>query len=236
MRTKLRIARLASVLSLLPALAASCHKAATDAGAQPCPCTHGASDAATDGAAPCHHASAPAMPAMQPVPGRSVYQLTSTWQKENGETVALSVYRGQPTVVLMFYGTCQAVCPLLIGDMKRIEDALNPDFRARTRFLLVTFDPEHDTTERLHALAQERGLDPARWSLLRGTADDVRDLATVLGVQYRPTVGGQFSHSNVITLLDRDGVVAFQLEGVRQPVESMVLHIADAAGPTAVAH
>ncbi len=223
-----RLARIVTLIALLAPLATACHKAVSDAGAQPCPCTHGASDGGSD-AMPCHHPGAPAMPAMQPVPGRSVYQLTSTWQKENGDTVALSLYRGQPTVVLMFYGTCQAVCPLLIGDMKRIEDALSPDFRARTRFLLVTFDPDNDTTERLQTLARERGLDLARWSLLRGSADDVRDLATVLGVQYRATANGQFSHSNVITLLDRDGVVAFQLEGVRQPVESMVLHITDSA-------
>jgi protein SCO1/2 len=154
-----------------------------------------------------------------------VYQLDSSWQTQDGNTVSLNVGRGHPTVVLMFYGTCRAVCPLLIGDMLRVETALPPDVRAQTRFVLVTFDPDTDTQQNLRALAQERGLDLTRWSLLRGHADDIRALATVLGVQYRQLESGGFSHSNVLTLLDPDGVVAYQLEGVRQPVDTMVQHI-----------
>jgi protein SCO1/2 len=177
------------------------------------------------GAAHGEHGEHRALPAGDRAAGQSVYQLDSRWQNQRGEDVPLGLYRGHPTVVLMFYGTCRAVCPLLIGDMKRIEDALPTAVRAQTRFLLVTFDPDTDTPARLLDLARERALDPARWTLLHGSADAVRELATVLGVQYRAVGDGQYAHSNLITLLDGEGVVAYQLEGVRQPVDAMVQHI-----------
>ena len=42
--------------------------------------------------------------------------------------------------------------------------------------MLVTFDPATDTPERLRALAAERHIDTARWTLLRGSDDDVRTM------------------------------------------------------------
>ena len=98
--------------------------------------------------------------------------------------------------------------------------ALAPAARARTRFVLVTFDPGTDTPERLRALAAERGMDLSRWSLVRGADGDVRALATVLGVQYSRVGPRDFTHSNVITVVDPQGVVARQVEGLRQPVDA----------------
>jgi protein SCO1/2 len=223
------------VLGLSLMLSAACHKAPPNATPAPCPCSaHGMhSDGAMGDGAPCHEHGAEPLPVLQPLPGSSVYQLTSSWENQNGETVSLARFRGQPTVVLMFYGTCQAVCPILIGDMKRIDEALAPDIRAHTQFLLVTFDPDTDTPARLLALAHERGLDTSRWSLLHGRADDVRDLAMALGFQYRPMGNGQFSHSNLITLLDANGIVAYQLEGVRMPIDEMVRRVSGAVSPPA---
>lgn len=207
------------VLAIASALVATSCRApahrAPSAPHAPCACEH------PDGG---RAATAPD-PAAPTVPGRSVYQLASTWETESGATVPLAVDRGHPTLVLMFYGTCRAVCPLLIGDLLRVEAQLPADVRPRARFLLVTFDPDTDTVPRLRALARERGLDLARWSLLRGRSDDVRDLAMALGMQYRPMGNGQYSHSNLLTLLDADGVVSFQLEGVAQPVDELVARV-----------
>ena len=227
-------------LTLGLALVASCHKPTQEAHpahpAHPAPCAcerdGGHPPGGADGATGDLHAHGmAALPAQPPMPGRSVYQLGSSWVDQGGATRPLSVYQGHPTVVLMFYGTCQAVCPLLIGDLLRVEAQLAPEVRAQTRFLLVTFDPVTDTPARLLALAHERGMDLSRWSLLHGHDDDVRDLAMALGVQYRAMGNGQFSHSNLISLLDPAGVVAFQVEGIRQPVEPMVARISALAPP-----
>lgn len=177
-------------------------------------------------AAPCHcHDAAATALAPRPMPDTSVYQFEAPWSDQSGRPFRLASLAGGPAVVLMFYGTCQSVCPVLIGDVLRIEAALTPAARARTRFVLVTFDPSTDTAERLRALAAERHMDTARWSLLRGSDDDVRTFATVLGVQYSRVSPTEFTHSNVITLLDPQGAVAFQLEGIQRPVDEAARRI-----------
>lgn len=169
----------------------------------------------------CHDAAA----ATAPLPDTSVYTLDVPWTDQDGRAFRLASLAGSPTVVLMFYGTCQSACPILLRDAQRVEAALTPSARARTRFVLVTFDPSTDTPERLRALAAERRMDLSRWSLLRGADGDVRTFATVLGVQYSRLGPREFTHSNVLTLLDAQGVAAAQLEGLAQPVDDFARRI-----------
>jgi len=57
----------------------------------------------------------------------------------------------------------------------------------------------------------------------RGAGEDqVRDLAAVLGVQYRRLPDGNFSHTSSIVLLDRAGAIDTRLDDTAQPVESLV--------------
>ena len=176
---------------------------------------------------PCHH-HAP-VPAAAPLPGASVYQLDAQWTNQDGAAFRLASLRGNPVLVLMFFGSCRTACPVLLGDIARVDAALPAEARARTRVVLVTFDPENDTPARLRALANERRMDTTRWTLLSGRPQDIRALATVLGVQYTRTGNGMFDHSNVITLLDRDGVVRTRLEGLAAPNAPLVQATVEAA-------
>jgi len=186
------------------------------------PSTAAAPDAAPACAHHANHAGHAAPPAATaPLPDTSVFHLDSAWTTQTEAPFRFASLRGSPTVVLMFYGSCQAVCPILLGDVLRVEAALSPAARARTRFVLITLDPTVDTAPRLRALAAERGMDPSRWTLLRGQDADIRTVATVLGVQYSRLDTGEFTHSNTITLLSPEGLVVERIEGLRQPVEPM---------------
>ncbi len=160
------------------------------------------------------HAHAASLPADAPLPGASLLHLGDVWTDHRGDAVRLADHRGHPTVVVLFYGTCISACPVLLRDAELIEAALPDDVRVDTHFLMVTFDPERDTPDRLAEYAAEKGLDRERWSFL--TADDraVRRLAAALGVRYRPDGQGGFAHTNLITVLDGDGVPIARLEGL----------------------
>ena len=160
------------------------------------------------------HAHAAELPADAPLPGASLHHLEDVWTDHRGDGVRLADHRGHPTVVVLFYGTCISACPVLLRDAELIEAGLPDDLRATTHFLMVTFDPERDTPERLAGYAADKGLDRERWSFL--TADDraVRRLAAALGVRYRPDGQGGFAHTNLITVLDGDGVPVARLEGL----------------------
>ena len=149
-------------------------------------------------------------PTAAPVPaltGKSIYQLDSTWTTDTGQPFKLATLRGRPQIVAMIFTWCSNACPITVSDMKRIDAALPEALRAQVGFTLVSFDPARDTTAALHAYRLRRTLDPARWTLLRGEPPDVAELAARLGMKYRDGARGQFSHSNLITVLDSGGEI-----------------------------
>ena len=93
----------------------------------------------------------------------------------------------------------------LAARTRAIEDQLSPTARAELRFLFISFDPERDTPERLRHAAVEQGLDLGRWTLARPAAPDVRLLSALLGVKFNRLANGDYNHSSVLVLVDRDG-------------------------------
>jgi nitrite reductase (NO-forming) len=69
----------------------------------------------------------------------------------------------------------------------------------------------------------------AGWVLLHGDAGDVRELAMLLGVRYKEDARGQFAHSNLITVLNAGGEIAFQREGLNADVSETALALTVAA-------
>jgi protein SCO1/2 len=154
----------------------------------------------------------------EPSPARCLS--TSSRASDGRErVVTLASLRGSPVLLLLFFGTCDYACPLLVHDLKRVEGLLTPAAREQVRFALVTFDPERDSPERLAVYAREKELAAPRWVLLHGGQDQVRELAATVGVRYRPTGTGQFSHTMRITLLDREGSAVEHWDGLQRPVE-----------------
>jgi protein SCO1/2 len=91
--------------------------------------------------------------------------------------------------------------------------------------VLVTIDPLVDTPERLLAYAKKNELDLSRWALLNGPPDQVRVLANVIGFKYRPTGTGQYSHTIRITVLDPQGAVVDQADGLERPLEPLAARV-----------
>ena len=155
--------------------------------------------------------AAPAYDFSAPLPAASLYQVDAPWTTDDGTTTTLADLRGTPAVIVVGYTSCGYACPLLVQDMKNIAARL-PD-GAPVRYVLVSMDPERDTPAKLRAFRDAHDLD-ADWTLLTGSAEDVRTLAALLGVRYRPDEDGAIAHSNVVTVLDADGVVVARQAGL----------------------
>ncbi|HEY2406608.1 MAG TPA: SCO family protein [Polyangiaceae bacterium] len=141
---------------------------------------------------------------------------------QDGQSFALDSYRGHPVLVSMFYASCPYACPTLISQIQRVDRALSARARGDLRVLLVSFDPERDTPEKLKQLCLERHVDETRWRLARASADDVRQLAAVLGVKYKRLDDGGYNHSSVITVLDQQGFVRARSDGLAQQVDPQI--------------
>jgi protein SCO1 len=160
---------------------------------------------------------------------KSLYLLDSKWTSDVGRTIPLSVLRGRPQVVAMFFSQCEYACPILVNDMKELEAKLSPELRAKAEFLLVSFDTKRDTSEALAAYRKKLNLSSRNWTLLRAGEDDVRELAALLGINYAQDARGQFAHSNVITVLNAEGEITFQQLGLNAAPDALINAVTAAA-------
>ncbi len=152
----------------------------------------------------------------------SIYLIGGDYESHDGKKVSLEILRGKPVLISMFYGTCPHACPMLITDLKRVEQALPEALREKVQVVLVTFDPARDTPASMKALLEAHRVDTGRWTMMRTAPEKVQELAAVLGIKYRFAAGGAINHSTVITLLDAEGRIVERLEGLRQPEGPLV--------------
>lgn len=142
------------------------------------------------------------------VPRDSIYQLHAQLTTQKAAITGLDLYRGHPTLISMFYGSCPAACPMLITAVQVYEAHLDEASRARLRVLLVSFDSARDTAAELDRLAKLHRADPTRWTFTSASERDARRIAALLGITYRRLPDGDFDHSLLITLLDSEGRIA----------------------------
>jgi protein SCO1/2 len=161
----------------------------------------------------------------KPLTDKSLYQLDSTWTNDDGKTIQLNSLRGRPQIVVMFFASCQLTCPLTVVQLKQLEAALPPETRAQIGFTLVSFDSVRDTPASLKNYRAQHGLSPDTWTLLSGSPDGVLDLAAVLGVKFKQDPQGQFSHSNLVTLLNAEGEIVQQYAGLNPDNRQIVAEV-----------
>ncbi len=143
-----------------------------------------------------------------PIPGDSLYQLPITLTDHHGKPFKLSDMRGKAVIISMFYHSCEFVCPMLIETMHITEQSLTTQEKTNLSLLLLTFDPERDSVAILSKIVSEHQLDPARWTLARTDDASVRQLAAALNIQYRHMDNGEFNHTSVLILLDKNGRIS----------------------------
>ena len=168
--------------------------------------------------------------------GQSIYNLKTIWTNQEGRPQSLEQLRGHNVILLMAYTSCEHACPLLIEDAKLIEQKLGQLGFRNFSFVLCSFDSVRDTPVQLKAFALKRHLDPSRWTLLNGNTKAVRELAAVLGVKYSKDSYGDFDHSNIIHLINSEGVVVHQQIGLNQKSDELLTSVKKLEESQAVSH
>lgn len=159
----------------------------------------------------------------------SIYNLPETWTTQNGNDIELKSLRGKVLVMVMIYTSCKAACPRLVADMRNIEKKIPAELKEKVQFILVSIDPEVDTPERLKAFAKENQMDNEQWLFLRSNDEQTREFSAVLAVNYKKISPIDFSHSNIISVFNTEGELAFQQEGLEVNNEKTVSKIKEEA-------
>jgi protein SCO1/2 len=114
----------------------------------------------------------------QPVPDLALID-------QHGRQISLASLRGKVVVIYPFLTACHEVCPMTTGAFIQMSDAIRRAGVAdRVALLEVSVDPGRDTPQRLAAYAD---LVSADWTMLTGSADQLRRFWAFFGVYFSQT-------------------------------------------------
>ena len=148
------------------------------------------------------------------LPALSIYHLPATWTNLEGQQLQLEELKGSVLVMVMIYTQCKAACPRLVADMRNLESKIAEEDLDKLKFVLVSIDPEYDTPDRMKAFAKENRMEEDHWLFLRGDEETTMEFAAVLAVNYKRISPIDFTHSNIISVFDEEGVLVHQREGL----------------------
>lgn len=127
----------------------------------------------------------------------------------SGDEMSLSDTNGKVRLVYFYFSHCIDVCAPTTHILSRVQEQLKDEgvFGTETAMYSITFDPERDTQERLIEFSGMFDADPAGWHFVRGDVEYTRELAEKYGVMIIEQEDGQFGHSNIIFLVDQEGML-----------------------------
>ena len=126
-----------------------------------------------------------------------------------GETIRRDDLRDHIHVASFIFTSCNAICPTLISQLLRVQDAV----ANRDDVLLVSYSvtPQHDSAAVLKEFGSDRGINPDRWKLVTGDAETVYRLACDSYFADDGRLDGNqtstelFLHTEKVLLVDENG-------------------------------
>ncbi len=142
-----------------------------------------------------------------------------SFQDRGGKFLSKKDLGGKVWVADFIFTSCAGTCPILSGNMKRLQE----DWKGNANLNLVSFtvDPERDTVQALGKYASALQADPDRWFFLTGTKKDLYPVIRngfLLTAQEDPLGGKgfEFIHSTRMVLVDAKGMVRGFYDGQQE--------------------
>lgn len=149
-----------------------------------------------------------------PAPGDQVPDFKL--RNQDGRPIRLTQFKGKALLVTFIYTRCPRpdFCPRVTRNFAEVNRELagTPAIYAKTHLLCVSFDPEHDTPERLRAYGVEYiGTDEkntfAHWDFAVPDAPVLKEMAQFFDVGMSDAADGSITHTLSTTLIGPDGKV-----------------------------
>jgi protein SCO1/2 len=124
----------------------------------------------------------------------------------NGSPFGSTELKNKVYVASFIFTRCQSVCPLIVQHLGELQQRILFS-RLPLTLVSLTVDPEHDTPSVLKSFAEKVGADPATWTFLTGSRDDlvaVVEQGFTVGVGAPTLTNGlmDIAHSQKLILVD----------------------------------
>ena len=151
-----------------------------------------------------------------------------------GRVVQLRDFKGQVYVINFIFTRCPypTFCPRQSKGLAETQDKLKSMRGGPTNwhFFSITIDPAYDTLPRLKGYASTYNADPAKWSFLTGTLEDITAIGEQFGLQFWwPTPGGLPEHNVRTIVIDAAGRVQWVTVDNEWKTDALVEQVMKAA-------
>lgn len=138
-----------------------------------------------------------------------------------GDVVKWDSFKGSPLLVTFGFGHCQTVCPLMVQNALRAQEALKGD-GIDVPLLVITLDPWRDTPSRLPHLAEQFMLGSGD-RILSGPVEEVNRVLDALSMnRERVEATGDIVHPTLVYILDSTGTIAYAATGHTLLIEELL--------------
>ena len=160
-------------------------------------------------------------------------------RNEDGRIIHLNQFRGKNLLITFIYTRCPLpnFCPLVTHNFAVIHQQLSADpvTKDKTHLICVSFDPEHDTPERLKAYGEEYiGSDAkkafAHWDFAVPEKPVLMEMAKYFDVGMSDAADGTITHTLSTTLIGRDGKVLKFYSGNEWTPQQVVTDVKQSLG------
>jgi len=139
-----------------------------------------------------------------------------TLTNQDGKITTLADLTNHVWIADIIFTRCAGPCPIMTGQMKKLQDALPQTSEAK--LVTLTTDPDYDSPEVLKKYGERFGADFNRWTFLTGTKNEIKNLAAnslkLSAVQIKPedqkNSADLFIHTTIFVIVDKHA----QLRGV----------------------
>ena len=142
-----------------------------------------------------------------------------SFTNQDNLTISNANYEGKVYVVEFFFTTCPSICPIMNKRMVEIQN----EFFGNPNFGIASFSitPDIDTPEVLKAYAETYGVTHPNWHFLTGDKAEILKLSNEGYNLYAASTmdeDGDFSHSGLFALIDKDGNIRSRYDEYGNPI------------------
>lgn len=150
----------------------------------------------------------------------SIYDLNIKLQNTDANIVDIKDLKGKIQIFSMIYTRCKTVCPAILSNMKKMEEAIPKNMMDKIQFTLVTLDPENDRTNETSLYAIRKNI--THWNFFRASKEDTLKLALATGIRYKKESSNEYTHSNTIVIIGKNGDVKMRQPGLDKDYKKFI--------------
>ena len=142
---------------------------------------------------------------------------------QDGKKFHLKEYLGEkPLVIGYIFTKCPDVCPNITASLGIASDAGRQELGDSFNVLLVGFDVENDTAENLKRFSKRYASGRGGIRFAGSDAPTIKALTERTGFFFKKNDDGWFDHMDMVTIVDKNGVIYRQIYGIRASGDELV--------------